>query len=66
MRVVVYEVDHVFVWVDVGAPAADQLVSFGLTEGDPNVHPGQGTANRRFFFPGDGRSFYGGLSWRWP
>jgi iron complex outermembrane receptor protein len=22
-------------------------------------------ANRRFFFPGDGRSFYGGLSWRW-
>jgi iron complex outermembrane recepter protein len=22
-------------------------------------------ANRRFFFPGDGRSFYGGISWRW-
>ena len=22
-------------------------------------------ANRRFFFPGDGRSFYGGVSWRW-
>jgi iron complex outermembrane receptor protein len=22
-------------------------------------------ANRRFFFPADGRSFYGGLSWRW-
>jgi iron complex outermembrane receptor protein len=22
-------------------------------------------ANRRFFFPGDGRSFYGGLLWRW-
>jgi iron complex outermembrane receptor protein len=22
-------------------------------------------ATRRFFFPGDGRSFYGGISWRW-
>jgi iron complex outermembrane receptor protein len=22
-------------------------------------------ANRRFFLPGDGRSFYGGISWRW-
>jgi hypothetical protein len=45
-----YELDHVFVWVDVGAPEADLLVSFGLSEGDPNIHPGQGTANRRFFF----------------
>jgi hypothetical protein len=25
-------------------------VSLGLTEGSSNVHPGQGTANRRFFF----------------
>lgn len=24
--------------------------AFGLTEGSGNVHPGQGTANRRFFF----------------
>jgi iron complex outermembrane receptor protein len=23
-------------------------------------------ANRRFFEPGDGRAFYGGLEWRWP
>jgi len=22
-------------------------------------------ANRRFFFPADGRSLYGGVSWRW-
>lgn len=22
-------------------------------------------ANRRFFLPGDGRSFYAGVSWRW-
>jgi len=25
-------------------------VAFGLTEGTSNLHPGQGTANRRFFF----------------
>ncbi len=22
-------------------------------------------ANKRFFEPGDGRAFYGGLEWRW-
>ena len=22
-------------------------------------------ANGRFFLPGDGRAFYGGVSWRW-
>src|SRR5260370_6874092 len=33
-----------------GAPEAEQLVEFGLYEGAPNVHPGEGTANRRFFF----------------
>jgi hypothetical protein len=26
------------------------LATFGLTEGTPNTHPGQGTACRRFFF----------------
>ncbi len=45
-----FELDHVFICTDIGAPAADQLIDFGLTEGAPNVHPGQGTANRRFFF----------------
>src|SRR5215475_787134 len=45
-----FEVDHLFVFTDVGAPEAEGLVAFGLTEGEPNVHPGQGTANRRFFF----------------
>jgi hypothetical protein len=44
------ELDHVFVLTRAGAPAADRLVEFGLTEGSPNVHPGQGTANRRFYF----------------
>ena len=44
------ELDHVFVCSEVGAPEADQLVAFGLGEGAPNTHPGQGTACRRFFF----------------
>jgi hypothetical protein len=22
-------------------------------------------ANRRFYEPGDGRAFYGGIQWRW-
>jgi hypothetical protein len=45
-----FEVDHLFVCTEVGAPEAERFVAFGLTEGEPNVHPGQGTANRRFFF----------------
>ncbi len=45
-----FELDHVFVCCDLGAPEADLLVRFGLTEGGSNQHPGQGTANRRFFF----------------
>ena len=27
-----------------------RLIRLGLREGSPNQHPGQGTANRRFFF----------------
>jgi Glyoxalase-like domain len=45
-----FELDHVLVWVGPGAPEAERLVELGLTEGTPNVHAGQGTANRRFFF----------------
>ena len=44
------ELDHIFICTEVGASEADQLVAFGLTEGTSNLHPGQGTANRRFFF----------------
>jgi hypothetical protein len=44
------EFDHVFICASAGAPEADRLVEFGLTEGTRNAHPGQGTANRRFFF----------------
>lgn len=44
------ELDHVFVCVAAGAPEGNRLTTFGLIEGTPNSHPGQGTANRRFFF----------------
>jgi len=44
------EIDHVFICVPPEAPEADTLKAFGLTEGSPNRHPGQGTACRRFFF----------------
>jgi hypothetical protein len=43
-------VDHVFICTAIGAPGADRLRKFGLVEGSPNQHPGQGTACRRFFF----------------
>ena len=44
------ELDHVYLLVSVGAPDADRLAALGLTEGQPNRHPGLGTACRRFFF----------------
>ena len=43
-------VDHVFICTSIGAPGAERLRQFGLVEGSPNRHPGQGTACRRFFF----------------
>lgn len=45
-----FEFDHLFICTDVGAPSGDRLISSGLLEGTSNIHPGQGTANRRFFF----------------
>ena len=44
------ELDHIFIGTSKGAPEAELLKAFGLAEGSPNTHPGQGTANRRFFF----------------
>ena len=44
------ELDHLFICVSPGAPEAEELIRFGLREGPPNQHPGQGTANRRFSF----------------
>src|SRR3954471_13665584 len=45
-----YELDHLYILAQPGAPEAERLIALGLTEGTPNVHPGQGTANRRFYF----------------
>jgi Glyoxalase-like domain len=45
-----FEFDHLFICTDIGAPEAELLVSLGLVEGRSNTHPGQGTANRCFFF----------------
>ena len=42
--------DHVFICTAVGASVGDRLRDFGVREGSPNRHPGQGTACRRFFF----------------
>lgn len=44
------EFDHVFVCVQPGAVEAGLLIDAGFTEGPSNSHPGQGTANRSFFF----------------
>lgn len=44
------ELDHVFILVEPGASVADLLVTEGFQEGSGNRHPGQGTANRRFYF----------------
>ncbi|MDQ2643801.1 MAG: VOC family protein [Myxococcota bacterium] len=55
-----YALDHVFLCCSVGAAAeAEALQRAGLTEGSPNVHPGQGTTCRRFFF----RNAYIELLW---
>ena len=42
--------DHVFILVEPGAKVADRLLEAGFLEGPINTHPGQGTANRRFYF----------------
>lgn len=54
MIAMAFELDHLFIMTDAGAAVADRLVSLGLTEGSSNVHPGQGTENRRFFFRNSG------------
>ncbi len=41
---------HAFVLTGDRVPDVDCLVDIGMTEGSANTHPGQGTANRRFFF----------------
>ncbi|MBE7384629.1 MAG: VOC family protein [Leptolyngbya sp. SIO1E4] len=42
--------DHVFILVEPKAKVGDRLLEHGFREGPSNTHPGQGTANRRFYF----------------
>jgi len=44
------QLDHFFILTEKFAPEAELLAELGLVEGPSNDHPGQGTANRRFFF----------------
>jgi len=44
--------DHIFIITQPGATEAESLSDIGLVEGSSNVHPGQGTSNRRFFLYG--------------
>ena len=44
------KLDHVFILVEPEAKVADRLLECGFREGPSNTHPGQGTANRRFYF----------------
>jgi hypothetical protein len=53
------EFDHLFICVSTRANEAGALMAFGLNEGPPNKHPGQGTACRRFPF----RNAYIELLW---
>lgn len=42
--------DHAFIGCRAGAAEGDALLRLGFVEGSSNTHPGQGTANRRFYF----------------
>ena len=53
------EFDHVFICASPAGHEAGGLTTFGLQEGTPNTHPGQGTACRRFLF----RNAYLELLW---
>ena len=49
-RSMLLEVDHAFIACAHEAPEGDALLRLGFVEGSRNTHPGQGTANRRFYF----------------
>lgn len=49
---IILEIDHIFICVNAPEEKAAILRNFGLTEGETNTHPGQGTANHRFFLSG--------------
>ncbi|MBL1419847.1 MAG: VOC family protein [Alphaproteobacteria bacterium] len=44
------KIDHLLICVDAPEKKVKILTDFGLIEGEPNSHFGQGTSNRRFYF----------------
>lgn len=44
------KIDHLLICVNAPEKIAQILTDFGLIEGEPNSHFGQGTSNRRFYF----------------
>jgi hypothetical protein len=44
------DIDHIFIFTNDNGAIANELVKFGLTEGSSNIHIGQGTTNRKFYF----------------
>ncbi|MDF9794900.1 hypothetical protein OKW21_000163 [Catalinimonas alkaloidigena] len=44
------ELDHLMIFSSQHGAEADKLLQYAFVEGSSNTHPGQGTANRRFFF----------------
>lgn len=44
------KIDHIFIFTHQAEQVASTLRRFGLSEGSANVHSGQGTACRRFYF----------------
>lgn len=44
------KIDNIFICVKSPDKLVKILTDFGITEGEPNTHTGQGTSNHRFFF----------------
>lgn len=53
------EIHHIFIFTRDGHKVADELVASGFKDGSSRNHPGQGTANRKFYF----RNFYLEILW---
>lgn len=44
------EIDHIFIFSANKGDEADPLVELGFVEGSNQIHSGQGTVNRKFYF----------------
>jgi hypothetical protein len=44
------KIDHIIIFTEDKGREAEELLEYGLIEGSSRFHPGQGTANRKFYF----------------